>query len=400
MLKFLIVILCICFISCDENKSTVELQKNQTNDNKNQKEAPKSETYTEERNDVSKKFELKDFYSSNPELDKKVDEVFSTMSDEDRIAQMIITSTGKYGKSPEFVLDLIKRRKIGGVVFLGGSQSKFKNLIQGFNKTAKESGSLPLIFSTDAEPSLINIKISGLEEFNPTNQIKTEKSSKESASKISSILNDLGINQNYAPVCDININKEIIGNRSFGDSSELIERLSSIFIETTQKNGIVATAKHFPGHGNVKGDSHKSLVYIDGELDELEVYENLINNSNLMAIPISIMVGHIAIKNNNEFDTYNYPSTLSKKIVSGLLKEKMKFKGIVITDGMNMGALNSFTKPSLQAVKAGCDMILMPTDEEQLLTSILSELKNPEFRNQINETVKKIIRAKVCLRLV
>mgnify|MGYP001168776525 FL=1 len=403
MIKYLLAILCLTFFSCGENKQTPEIQSNKEPVGKiNEDESNNNNFEFENNNENHKLFSLGDYFTHNDTLGKIVDNIFNRMNDGDKVAQMIITSTGNYGKSPDHIINLIKNRKIGGVVFLGGSIDKFRGLIKDFTNTARKNNSLPLIFSTDAEPSLINIKISGLESFRPTNTIKTLSQSKQTAMEISEILKSIGFQQNFAPVCDNNINREIIGNRSFGSNLEDIEQLASRFIEETQSENIIATAKHFPGHGNVKGDSHKSLVYIDGELKELDVYENLIQNKNLLAIPISIMVGHIAIRNNKDgFDTDNYPATLSRKIVTVLLKQQMNYTGIVITDGMNMGALNSFSRPSFLAVKAGCDMILMPSDEEQLYTSILTEYKeNKEFQDQINESVKKIIRAKVCLGMM
>lgn len=383
--------LCFTIFSCGENKIDSSTQNKKISIKEDDKNL-------DNKQENKSKFTLADFYSEKIELTKKVEEVFISMTDDERVAQMIITSTGNNGKPSEYVENLIRNKKVGGIVFLGGTKEKFESLISEFTKINKEKSKLPLIYSTDAEPSLINMKISGIDIFKPTNTISTQKASEEAAEKISKILQKIGFDQNFAPVCDNNANKEIIGNRSFGSNPEDIIKLSNSFIEKTQSNNIIATAKHFPGHGNVKGDSHKSLVSINGELKELGVYKNLISNKNTVAIPISIMVGHIAIKNNEEYDTYNYPATLSKKIVTGLLKNKLQFKGIIITDGMNMGALNTFTNPSLKAVEAGCDMILMPSDEEQLLNSILLKLnKEPDFKNQIYDSVKKIIRVKVCL---
>lgn len=402
MIKYFVLMFCFTFFSCGDNNDSSKSQ-NEKKDKKDKKEVNSKKSTGNERTLTDfknhRKFSLKDYYSKNDTLDEIVEKIFDGLKDDEKISQMIITSVGNYGKPVEQVMSLIKSKKVGGVVFLGGSKEKFKNLIIDFTKVNEGVNSLPLIYSTDAEPSLINMKISGLDNFPPTNTINKPEESKKNAKEISEILKSIGFNQNFAPVCDNNINKEIIGNRSFGNDPDKIEKLTSSFIEETQTNNIIATAKHFPGHGNVKGDSHKSLVYIDGELKELDIYKKLLMNKNQLAVPISIMIGHIAIKNNKEdYNTNDYPASLSPKIVTELLKKKMHFTGIVITDGMNMGALNSLRHPSFLAVEAGCDMVLMPSDEEQLFKSILSEFKaNPKFQSQINDSVKKIIRAKVCL---
>lgn len=341
-------------------------------------------------------FTLKDFYSDNRILAQRVDTVFSGLNDDEKIAQMIITSAGTLGKQTNRVIELIKTKKIGGVLLLGGSKETLTNLVKDFKRTADSTKSLPMIFSTDGEPGLINLKISGIRKFKPANSIKTIEESGEISGDISIILKEIGINQNYAPVCDLSLNKEIISSRSFSNNKDELIKLAVEFIKQTQARNIAATVKHFPGHGNVIGDSHKELVFVDGELKELDIFKEMVNQG-----VISVMVGHIAVKNNEKYNTDGLPSTLSRKIVTDLLKNELGFKGIIITDGMNMGALNAFTSPSLNAVKAGCDLILMPSDEGKLLDSIKKEMeKDSKFREQVYESVKKIIRLKLCLGLM
>jgi len=171
--------------------------------------------------------------------------------------------------------------------------------------------------------------------------------------------------------------------------------LCKAFVKTSQQQGIAATAKHFPGHGYVKGDTHDALTYIEGEMLEVKNYIPLIDHGVL-----SIMIAHIAVKNNESYNTEGLPATCSGMIVTQLLKEDMGFKGIVITDAMNMGAVKNMPDASLLAVKAGCDIILMPDNEYELMEGILDEMVMPGFREQIYGSVKKVIRLKVCLGLM
>jgi len=349
-----------------------------------------------EFNQANYNFKLTDYFSDNTYLAEFTDQIFEELSDEERISQMIITSAGKNGKPEETIFKLIQNKQIGGIVLLGGDTSYLKNLIVKCNEIAGNSKSLPLLYSTDAEPSLINMKISNIEKFNPTNTIVSESESRNVANKISLILKEIGIQQNYSPVCDFSFNKDIIGNRSFGNDENEVVRLSKEFINSTQENNIVATAKHFPGHGAVTGDSHKQLVTINGEIKELNIFKSIIKDS-----VISIMVGHIAIKNNVKYNTDGLPASLSKNIVTDLLKNELEFKGLIITDGMNMKAVNNFDTPSLKAIEAGCDLILMPSDESKLLNSVLLKIKtNENFKQQIYDSVKKIIKVKICLGLI
>lgn len=341
-------------------------------------------------------YTLADFYGTSSALTELTEKTFNSLTDEERVGQMIIASGGNLGKSHETIRSLIVNKQIGGVIMLGGDKEEMKSTLTAYNELNKTVSGLPLLFSTDAEPSLINRKISNLPDFAPTNQLTTLEESKASADAISDILKNIGFHQNYAPVGDIGINTAIIGNRSFGTDAEQIKLLSNAFIKATQSKNIAATIKHFPGHGNVKGDSHTGLVFINGELTELDIFADAIN-----AGVISVMVGHIAVKNNPSYNTKNTPATLSRTIVTDLLKNELGFKGIIITDGMNMGALKGFKNSSLKAAMAGCDLILMPVDETGSWNSILDEMAvNEEFKQQVYESVKKIIRLKICLGLI
>ena len=116
---------------------------------------------------------------------------------------------------------------------------------------------------------------------------------------------------------------------------------------------------------------------------------------------LSIMVAHIAIKNNEKYNTNDLPSTVSKNIVTDLLKGEMNFKGLVVTDAMNMGGVASIPNCELKAAQAGCDLLLMPVNEEKAVLDILSEMqKDNVFKSQIYASVRKIIRLKICLGII
>lgn len=342
-------------------------------------------------------YNLSDFYSNDTRLNQVVDSVFNTLNEKERIAQMIITSAGELGKSNQVVTNLVENNYIGGVVYLKGTEESHKRLIDKLNAISKKNKTIPLINSMDAEPSLFNGRVMGTNKMMKTIDIKTTQQCDSVVQVIDAKLTDLGIHQNFAPVCDISPNNEAIKNRSFGSKEETVIKLSNQFIKSTQSDNIVATAKHFPGHGLVKGDTHKQSVYIDGELQELDIYKPLIQDG-----VISIMVAHITVRNNQKYGTNELPSSCSRVIVSDLLKEQMGFKGIVITDALNiMKAVTILDKAPLKASMAGCDMILMPIDELETIHWIEQEMKvNNAYREQVYESVKKIIRLKICLNLI
>ena len=135
---------------------------------------------------------------------------------------------------------------------------------------------------------------------------------------------------------------------------------------------------------------------IDGEMKEVPNYIPLIKNG-----VISIMVGHIAVMNNDTYATGGLPASCSRRIITDLLKNELDFKGIVITDAMNMGALRKIENASLKAVEAGCDMILMEPNEIKLLEDMYKKyMNNKAFKIQIDQSVKKILRLKICLNII
>ena len=340
-------------------------------------------------------FTLNDFYSDNQELRTKTEAIFNTLSDTLRVGQMIIPSLGKHGKPTDHVIELAKKGYAGGILLLNGTVTSFTNYRKQFDSICNANNVLPPIYSADAEPTLIRYKIKESTPVPKTNQIKTLENVEEVTNIISKDLKKIGITQNFAPVIDASPNKTV-SNRSFGLDRDTVTLFSNQFITTTQQNGIVATAKHFPGHGYVVGDTHKKLVYIDGDMKEVNNYKPIIENGVL-----SIMVAHIAVRNNEKYNTNDLPSTCSKPIVTDLLKGELGFKGLIVTDAMNMGGVSNIEHSGVKATMAGCDMLLMPVEEEQDVYDILAEMKsNESYRQQIYNSVMKIIRLKICLGLI
>jgi beta-N-acetylhexosaminidase len=340
-------------------------------------------------------YTLADFYSENESLTQKTNQYFNKLNDTTRVGQMIVPATGRLGKNRKYVSELASKGWIGGILLLNGTVEIFTQDVHNFDSIMNSNGHLPLLYSADAEPTLVNRKIKNTRPVPKTNQIHHIDSVKRVTKIISEDLNAIGINHNFAPVIDASPNK-VVSNRSFGLNMDTVISFSKEFIAVTQQHNIIATAKHFPGHGFVKGDTHKELIYIDGEMKEVKNYIPLIKNEVL-----SIMVAHLAIRNNDTYNTDGLPSTCSKNIVTNLLKDSLGFKGIIITDAMNMGGVVNVSHNGLKAAQAGCDQLLMPVDEKEVLFDIVSELqKDNEFKSQVYMSVKKIIRMKICLGLI
>ena len=335
------------------------------------------------------------FYKNQPIVQLKVDSLFNSMSSSDRVAQLIMPAIGPYGQEKVTIIELINEGKIGGLLLLNGTKDDFTKWVKEFDLKNKELGNLPFLYSADAEPTLVNRKIKGTTPVSNAVDINSEKDARISAEIISTELNAIGINYNFAPVVDLGKNTTV-GYRGFGKNPENIIPFSNAFIEETQNRNIIATAKHFPGHGLVSGDTHKSLQFIDGELKELKYYPPLIENGVL-----SIMIAHIAVQNNAKFNTKGMPSTTSYKIVTELLRDSLGFEGLIVTDAMNMGGVAKVQDAPLLAIKAGCDIVLMPLDARKSHEKLLSKYESDiSMRTRINQSVKRVIRMKVCLGLI
>ena len=342
---------------------------------------------------LSHTFKINDFLSDNKQLEKDVDSIFNTLSNETKVAQLIMPAVGRLGETNELITQKIKENKIGGVLMLNGTKDEFTNWIKAYNELNPYKNNLPFLYSADAEPSLVNRKITGSTPVIKANEMKTIDEVRKYTNIISKDLNDIGINYNFSPVVDMSPNKTV-GFRSFGAIPENIIPWSNAFIQETQKNRIIATAKHFPGHGLVSGDTHKSLQVIDGELKEIKNYPKLIENGVL-----SIMVAHIAVKNNEKYDTKGLPSTLSPEIVTNLLRNEYNFKGLIVTDAMNMGGVSSIPNAEIKAIEAGIDIILMPLNVDKTYSSILKKYnEDKSFKSKVDIAAKRIIRMKLCMK--
>ncbi|MFA7273374.1 MAG: glycoside hydrolase family 3 N-terminal domain-containing protein [Crocinitomicaceae bacterium] len=340
-------------------------------------------------------FNLQDFLIENPFLDKIVNDIYESLDDTARVAQVIMPAIGKYGDEEATITELVSSRKIGGLLLLNGSKDQCKTWVTKFNAINQSKNSLPFLYSADAEPTLFNRKISGTPIVKKASEIASIEEVNQTAALISKELKEIGINYNFSPVVDMSKNSTV-GYRGFGKDPANIVPWSEAFIATSQKMNVVATAKHFPGHGLVSGDTHKALQVIDGDLQEVKNYPELIKDGVL-----SIMVGHLAVVNNSEYNTNGLPSTISKNIVTDLLIDSLHFKGLIVTDAMNMGGVTNFKSAELRSIEAGCDITLMPQNTANAFSEIyLKYQADAAFKKRIETSAKKVIRMKICLGLI
>ena len=212
-----------------------------------------------------------------------------------------------------------------------------------------------------------------------------------------------GLNWIFAPVADVNDNPDnpIINFRSFGEDPRRVAEFVAQFIRGVQENGALATAKHFPGHGDVSVDSHLGLPLVPGNLAELERVELVPFRAAIAAGVGSVMSGHLAVPA-IEPDP-NVPATISKRVLTDLLGQKLGFDGIVVTDALDMGGVTTIDSPpdiAVRAVEAGADVLLIPPSSDAALAALKQAVESGKLpMSRVDEAVQRILRAKAELGL-
>jgi len=327
-----------------------------------------------------------------------VDSVMKTLSVEQQIAQCIwIAGYSNKDVSHEVEMsDIIRKYGIGGIVFFQGTAAKQAELTNYYQKISK----VPLLISLDAEWG-IGMRLENVEKFPyqmTLGAIKNDSLIYEFGKAVASQFKRMGMHINLAPVADININPQnpVINYRSFGEEREKVAVKSSMFMLGMQDNGILATGKHFPGHGDTNVDSHLDLPLITHSkqrLDSIEIYPF----RKLISEGIgSIMTAHLNLESLDT--TTNLPSTLSSVIIKELLKNELGFKGLVITDAMNMKGVTKYYKTGeadAKALEAGNDVVEFVTDVEASINEIKSYITSKKITNEdINLKCRKILALK------
>ncbi|MFD0960241.1 glycoside hydrolase family 3 protein [Paenibacillus chungangensis] len=207
----------------------------------------------------------------------------------------------------------------------------------------------------------------------------------------------MGVNFNYSPVVDINNNplNPVIGMHSFGEDRELVSRMGSAIIRGYQEHGMIATAKHFPGHGDTSVDSHEDLPVLPFDLERLEAFELYPFRQAIEAGVDAVMVGHIAVPS---LDSTMKPASLSHELVTKLLRQKMKFEGLIVTDGLSMkGVMNQYSmeEACVLSLQAGTDILLATTscyeDSASVLEAVIKAVESGRLNEaRINESVSRI----------
>lgn len=327
----------------------------------------------------------------------KAQEQLDLMTLDEKVAQMLVVNRAGLTVSNE-EQQLLQTTPYGGYILMTeayGTLVETREMVEKLQSSAKT----PLIITTDQEGGIVqrisNISYPAATDI-PDMYSVGETGDTDYAKTIGRVLAEelrtIGVNVDMAPDADVfsNPNNTVIGRRSFSQDSSVVSKMSQAVAEGLEQNGVAATFKHFPGHGDTAVDSHVSLPIINrtrAELDECDLvpFKNAIKNNAQF-----IMIAHIAVPS---ITGDNTPSTLSYKVTTELLRNELGYKNLIITDGLNMGALiSNYSEEEIytKAVEAGADLLLLPENPSLAIETIKKNI--PESR--INESVYRILKFK------
>lgn len=350
-------------------------------------------------------------------VEEQAAQLVSQMTLEDKIAQMfVITPNALTGYASgvtaagDTTKEAYQSRPVGGIVYMADNLTdpeQTTTMLSNMQEIARERTGLPVFLCVDEEGGSV-ARIAGNDAFGVTDVGNMSdigasgdvQNAYNAGSTIGSYLAALGFNVDFAPVADVltNPDNQVIGQRSFGSDAQTVAGMVTSELQGLSAAGVYGTVKHFPGHGGTYGDSHDGAVSTDKTLEELMAEELVPFQSAIDGGVNFVMVGHISAPN---VTGDNAPATLSKVLITDVLRGQMGYNGIVITDAMNMEAITGFynsDKAAVLAVTAGADMILMPADYNTAYTGILNAVNDGTITEErINESVTRIVKAKLAM---
>jgi beta-N-acetylhexosaminidase len=372
-----------------------------------------TETEPEEEKEI-KTEEVKEPEKSAEELlEEQIDKMIADMSLEERVLQLFVitpealTRVDTVVAAGEATKEAIIERPVGGLIYFQKNlqnPEQVKEMLSNTYQYYREAGAPVPFLSVDEEGGSV-ARIGGQSAFGverlPDMRVIGENGNVEEAKRvgdvIGSYLSELGFNLDFAPDADVltNPQNEVVKKRSFGSDAELVSRMSMAVVKGLEEHGIYATLKHYPGHGATLSDSHKGYAYTDKTLEELMGEELIPFKEGISEDIHFIMVAHISVP---EITKDTVPCSLSPYMVTDVLREQLGYQGIVITDAMNMGAISqeyNSKEASVMALKAGVDLVLMPTDFEEAYQGVLSAIEEGELTEErIDESVRRVLRLK------
>lgn len=351
---------------------------------------------------------------TKPTKTEEVQNIVDSMSLEEKVAQLFLVQ-------PEAIVDIgtataagdatkqaINKTPVGGFVYFSDnlqSEQQVQDMLCNVQKYSEDRIGLPAFLSVDEEGGTV-ARVASTGRFDVTDVGDMAKigasgdvqQARQAGETIGSYLSELGFNLDFAPDADVLTNPDntVVKKRSFGSDPRVVSDMSLAVAQGLAQHQVYSVYKHFPGHGATAGDTHQGYAYTDKTLDELKQselipFENAIQNNAAF-----IMAAHISAPRVTGDDT---PASLSKTMITDILRGQMGYDGIVVTDAMNMGAVTeqyTSAQAAVKALQAGADLVLMPEDFQEAYQGVLDAVKDGTLTEQrINESVTRIVKVKV-----
>jgi beta-N-acetylhexosaminidase len=327
----------------------------------------------------------------------------SKMSLEEKIGQMLILGIEGYSLD-ENSRNLVRKYKVGGFIFFSTNVRDTNQLLNLINSVKKENANnkIPLFLSVDEEGGRITRMPKSFNRL-PTNEAIGEINNPVFSNKIGrtigNYIGSFGFNMNFAPVLDVNSNPQnpVIGDRSYSSDPHIVSNLGVETMKGIKSAGVIPVVKHFPGHGDTSVDSHLGLPVVKNDLQRLRNLEFIPFSEAIKNDAEVVMIAHILLP---KIDKEN-PSSMSKTIITDILRDKLNFKGVVITDDMTMGAIMknyNIGEAAVKSVNAGSDVVLVChgyNNEVEVINALESAVLNGNISKQrIDESVYRILSLK------
>ena len=289
----------------------------------------------------------------------------------------------------------VKQNHVGGIIWFQGTKEEYMSAAKRLQLAAKT----PLLYGMDAEWGA-SMRLEGEERFPYAYTLGAaddEALTQRVATMMAQECRELGIHISFGPVADVhsNPNNPVIGFRSFGENPEKVGNHVKAFVQGFEKNGIMSSLKHFPGHGDTDLDSHLDLPSVNRTIEEIDAIDLLPFREGIRNGASTIMVGHLNIP---ALDPSGTPTSLSKAVIKDLLQTKMGFKGLVISDALNMKAVADRygkTDVVVKAFEAGCDILLCPESVSDAIVAIKAKVEKGEISmEEIDARCMKLLKAK------
>jgi beta-N-acetylhexosaminidase len=319
------------------------------------------------------------------------------MSLEEKIGQFfMVPAYSNQGEAHlKEVESFVTEEKVGGIIFFQGEREDLKTAISRFQKAAK----LPLFVGMDAEWG-VQMRLFGEDRFPYAYTLGAADDvglSEKIAAMMAQECRKLGIHLNFSPVADVNSNADnpVIGFRSYGENPKKVAEQVRAAVKGMEGNGILTSIKHFPGHGDTDKDSHFELPTVSRSSKSIDAVEFYPFREGVKAGASSVMIGHLNVP---ALDKSGLPSSLSKRIIQGYLQDSMGFKGLVISDALNMKAVSAIygkTEVVVKAFEAGCDILLFPESVRGGIAAIVEKVKSGNISmEEVDRRCLKVLKAK------